>query len=244
MMFGGDAFVETAVFASREADDRAVGAPGFRNAADTDPSLPGEPRRGAATSWPASTGRPPATRRSPPRWSPTPTTLEATVARVRDAAAAWGAQPASERAAVLRGRRARARGPPRRADRGRGIRDRQGVRRGRRRGQRGRRLRELLRRDGPRARPGERCRVRPLAAHGRHPAVELPGRDPGRRRARRARGRIGRRLQARPAGPPVRGRARRGAVGGRRARAMCWPSSTSTRARSGSGSSRTPTSTG
>ena len=43
MMFGGDAFVETAVFASRQADDRAVGAPGFRNAADTDPSLPGEP---------------------------------------------------------------------------------------------------------------------------------------------------------------------------------------------------------
>ncbi len=39
-MFGGQSFVETAVFATRQADDRAVGAPGFRNAADTDPSLP------------------------------------------------------------------------------------------------------------------------------------------------------------------------------------------------------------
>ncbi|MDL5351829.1 bifunctional proline dehydrogenase/L-glutamate gamma-semialdehyde dehydrogenase [Microbacterium sp. zg-YB36] len=40
MLFGGQEFVETAVFAPRETR-RALGAPGFRNAADTDPAVPG-----------------------------------------------------------------------------------------------------------------------------------------------------------------------------------------------------------
>ena len=84
----------------------------------------------------------------------------------------------------------------------------------------------------------------PVAAHRRHPAVELPDRDPRRRRARRARRGIGRRLQARAAGAPLRGRASPRRCGRPASRAMCWRSSTSTRARSGSGSSRTPTSTG
>ncbi len=38
--FGGQAFVETAIFAARESDAQAPGAPGFRNAPDTDPALP------------------------------------------------------------------------------------------------------------------------------------------------------------------------------------------------------------
>ena len=244
MMFGGEPFVETAVFASREADDRARRRSRLPQRRRHRSVAPGEPRLGAR----ASSAR-----------IETSTAGDATIAAARvdrrrrrsrrssrgcaTPRPAWGAQPARRaRRRAARGR-ARARGAPRRADRGRGVRDRQGVRRGRRRGQRGRRLRELLRRDGPRARPRERRRVRAVAAHGRHPAVELPGRDPRRRRARRARRRLGRRLQARPAGAPVRGRRRRGAVGGRRARATCWPSSTSTRARSGSGSSRTPMST-
>ena len=100
MMFGGDAFVETAVFASRQADDRAVGAPGFRNAADTDPSLPANrvwssdilARIDGSTAGDATIAAALVTDAD---------TLEATVARVRHAAAAWGAQPASERAAVL-----------------------------------------------------------------------------------------------------------------------------------------------
>ena len=100
MMFGGDAFVETAVFASRQADDRAVGAPGFRNAADTDPSLPANrdwsrdilARIDGSTAGDATIAAALVTDAE---------TLEATVARVRHAAAAWGALPASDRAAVL-----------------------------------------------------------------------------------------------------------------------------------------------
>ncbi|SFS13569.1 L-proline dehydrogenase [Microbacterium sp. cf046] len=100
MVFGGDAFVETAVFASREADERALGAPGFRNAADTDPSLPAnrEWSRGILDRIDVSTAGDAtiaAARVTDPE------ALEATVARVRDAAEAWGALPASERAAVL-----------------------------------------------------------------------------------------------------------------------------------------------
>ena len=61
--------------------------------------------------------------------------------------------------------------------------------------------------------------VRAGRADRRHAAVELPGRDPGRRRARRARGRQRRHPQAGAAGPPLRRRHGRGALGGRRARA-------------------------
>ena len=57
----------------------------------------------------------------------------------------------------------------------------------------------------------------PSRADRRHPAVELPGRDPGRVDARRARRRLGRRHQARHAGRARCGRGHgRGAVGGRR----------------------------
>ena len=56
----------------------------------------------------------------------------------------------------------------------------------------------------------------PAEAHRRDPAVELPGRHPGRLHARGARRRLRRRHQARQAGPPQRRRHDRGALGGRR----------------------------
>lgn len=101
MMFGGAAFVETAVFAAREADQRAVGAPGFRNAADTDPSLPANrewsrsilARIDGSTAGDSTIGAALITDAE---------VLEQTVARVRGAAEAWGALPANDRAAVLR----------------------------------------------------------------------------------------------------------------------------------------------
>lgn len=100
-IFGGDAFVETAVFAPRELDDRAVGAPGFRNAADTDPSLPANrewSRRildgvEASTAGDATIAGALVTDAD---------VLEKIIGRVRTAAEAWGSLPASERAAVLR----------------------------------------------------------------------------------------------------------------------------------------------
>ena len=212
MVFGGEAFVETAVFAAREGRERAVGAPGFRNAADTDPSLPSnrEWSRGILARIDASTAG------------------DATVAaaQVTDVETARGDRRTCPRGGGgvgfaagdrTRGRspvrRPRPRGPPRRTHRGRGIRDRQGLRRGGCRSQRSGRLRELLRRDRARARPSERCRLRPLTAHRRHAAVELPCRDPRGRSARRARRRLRRRLQTCPAGPPMRGCSRRSAVG-------------------------------
>jgi RHH-type proline utilization regulon transcriptional repressor/proline dehydrogenase/delta 1-pyrroline-5-carboxylate dehydrogenase len=99
-MFGGDAFVETAVFAPREVNDRAVGAPGFRNAADTDPSLPAnrEWSRGILARVKASTAGDATIAAA---LVTDADALEAIIARVRAAAEAWGAVPANDRAAVL-----------------------------------------------------------------------------------------------------------------------------------------------
>ena len=80
---------------AREADDRAVGAPGFRNAADTDPSLPANRewsrgilgRIGASTAGDATIADALITDAA---------VLEQTVARVREASQAWGALPATE----------------------------------------------------------------------------------------------------------------------------------------------------
>ena len=70
------------------------------------------------------------------------------------------------------------------------------------------RARELAAIDGAVFVPGRRDR--------RDAAVELPGRDPRRRGALRARRRQRRAVQARPPGPALRRRARRGDLGGRR----------------------------
>jgi RHH-type proline utilization regulon transcriptional repressor/proline dehydrogenase/delta 1-pyrroline-5-carboxylate dehydrogenase len=100
VLFGGAEFVETAVFSPRESNAGVHGAPGFRPAADTDPSLPANrewaqriiERIESSTAGDATIGG--------ARIGDTDT-LERTIARVRDAAAGWGALPAADRAVVL-----------------------------------------------------------------------------------------------------------------------------------------------
>ncbi|MDQ1124320.1 aldehyde dehydrogenase family protein [Microbacterium trichothecenolyticum] len=100
MLFGGQAFVDTAVFSVRESAELSGGAPGFRNVADTDPTVPddrawalavlarvAESTAGDAT---AAAGR-----------VDDEAGLDAVVARVRAAAEPWGALAAADRAAVL-----------------------------------------------------------------------------------------------------------------------------------------------
>ena len=80
--------------------------------------------------------------------------------------------------------------------------------------------RELDRVDGARARPRRR--------HRRHPAVELPGRDPGGIDPRRARRRLGRHHQAGSPGARAAAPSGRGAVGGGRPARRAARSSSST----------------
>lgn len=99
-VFGADAFVETAVFAPRESGAPAPGAPGFRNAPDSDPALPAN--RGWAR---GILSRIESSRAGDDTIAAAAITderaLHAVVAGVRDAAAGWGATPAAERGAVL-----------------------------------------------------------------------------------------------------------------------------------------------
>ncbi|KAA9108180.1 proline dehydrogenase family protein [Microbacterium rhizomatis] len=99
-MFGGQEFVETAVFSSRESGSRAAGAPGFRNTPDSDPALPAnrEWARGILDRVEASTAGDATVAASRVDDAET---LEATIARVRDPAAGWGGLPAADRSAVL-----------------------------------------------------------------------------------------------------------------------------------------------
>ncbi|WP_285137621.1 aldehyde dehydrogenase family protein [Microbacterium sp. lyk4-40-TSB-66] len=100
MLFGGQAFVDTAVFSARESAELAGGAPGFRNVADTDATIADDrawatdvlagvaaSTAGDAT---AAAGR-----------IDDEEGLDAAVRRVRAAAEPWGALAAAERAAVL-----------------------------------------------------------------------------------------------------------------------------------------------
>ncbi len=100
LLFGGEGFVETAVFSPRESGTRAVGAPGFRNTPDSDPALPANRewadevigRIETSTAGDATLAAARVT---------DPAALDEIVARVRAAGAAWGATPAAERSAVL-----------------------------------------------------------------------------------------------------------------------------------------------
>lgn len=100
MLFGGQAFVDTAVFSTRESTEPAGGAPGFRNTADTDPTVAddrawaaevlervADSTAGDAT---AAAGR-----------IDDEAGLDAAVQRVRTAAEPWAALPAADRAVVL-----------------------------------------------------------------------------------------------------------------------------------------------
>ncbi|BDV32064.1 bifunctional proline dehydrogenase/L-glutamate gamma-semialdehyde dehydrogenase [Microbacterium terricola] len=98
-LFGGEAFVETAVFAPRE-DEVAEGAPGFRNTADTDPALPAN-REWAREILARIDGSSLGDAAVAAARVDDEDALEAIVATVRDAAASWGGLPASDRAAVL-----------------------------------------------------------------------------------------------------------------------------------------------
>ncbi|SFI47917.1 MULTISPECIES: proline dehydrogenase family protein [Microbacterium] len=99
MLFGGEAFVETAVFAARETRT-AAGAPGFQNTPDTDPALPANRdwardilgRVGSSTAGEATIR---AARVEDEA------ALEDVVARARTAAETWGATPAADRAVIL-----------------------------------------------------------------------------------------------------------------------------------------------
>jgi RHH-type proline utilization regulon transcriptional repressor/proline dehydrogenase/delta 1-pyrroline-5-carboxylate dehydrogenase len=100
MLFGGQAFVDTAVFSARESAELAGGAPGFRNVADTDPTVAEDrawadgvlSRVAASTAGEATAaaGR-----------IDDEAGLDAAVERVRTAAEPWGALAAAERAVIL-----------------------------------------------------------------------------------------------------------------------------------------------
>lgn len=99
-LFAGEAFVETAVYAPREGAERALGAPGFRNAPDTDPALP------ANRAWARRILRRIHTSRAGDDTIAAARiddrdALETVVKTVTDAAGRWGSTPAAERAAVL-----------------------------------------------------------------------------------------------------------------------------------------------
>ncbi|MFV0373344.1 proline dehydrogenase family protein [Microbacterium sp.] len=100
-LFGGVPFVETAVFARQERGTHAGGAPGFRNAADSDPALPagrqwaGEVFTAAGESTAGEVAIAAARIHNP-------AALDERIRRVRAAAESWGATPAADRAAVLR----------------------------------------------------------------------------------------------------------------------------------------------
>jgi RHH-type proline utilization regulon transcriptional repressor/proline dehydrogenase/delta 1-pyrroline-5-carboxylate dehydrogenase len=98
--FAGEAYVETAIYAPRQAPGHAAGAPGFRNAPDTDPALPAnrEWARGILARIDASRAGDDTVAAAR---IDDAAALEAVVKTVTDAAARWGATPAAERGAVL-----------------------------------------------------------------------------------------------------------------------------------------------
>jgi RHH-type proline utilization regulon transcriptional repressor/proline dehydrogenase/delta 1-pyrroline-5-carboxylate dehydrogenase len=99
-VFGAEAFVETAVFAPRESGFRAAGAPGFQNTPDSDPALPANRAWARGILSRIETSRAGDATIAAARVTDEPA-LQGIVARVRDAATAWGAMPAADRSAVL-----------------------------------------------------------------------------------------------------------------------------------------------
>jgi len=99
-VFGAEAFVETAVFAPRQTDARAAGAPGFRNTADSDPALPGNRAWARGILSRIETSRAGDATIAAARVTDEPS-LQAIIARVTAAATTWGALPAADRSGVL-----------------------------------------------------------------------------------------------------------------------------------------------
>jgi len=103
VLFGGQEFVETAVFSPREVRGdrgRALGVPGFRNAPDTDPALPAnrEWAQRIISRIEVSTAGDAAITAARIRDT---AALDDIVARARRAAEGWGTTPAADRSAVL-----------------------------------------------------------------------------------------------------------------------------------------------
>lgn len=98
--FGGVDYVETAIYAPTESDAVAPGAPGFRNARDTDPALPAnrEWSRGVFERMAVSTA---GDRTIAAARVTDADHLQQIISGVRSAAGQWGALPAADRAAVL-----------------------------------------------------------------------------------------------------------------------------------------------
>lgn len=100
MLFGGQAFVDTAVFAVREGTEAAVGAAGFRNASATDASVP-EDRAWARAVLDRVDGSVAGDATAAAGRVDDAAGLDAVLARVREGAEPWGALAAADRAAVL-----------------------------------------------------------------------------------------------------------------------------------------------
>jgi len=100
MLFGGQAFVDTAVFSTRESAELAGGAPGFRNVADTDPTLPDD-RAWALAAVARADGSTAGDATAADGRIDDQAGLDAALERVREAAAPWGALAAADRATVL-----------------------------------------------------------------------------------------------------------------------------------------------
>lgn len=100
MLFGGQAFVDTAVFSVRESPEVAGGAPGFRNVADTDPGV-AEDRAWALAAISRASGSTAGDATAAAGRIDDEAGLDAALARVREAAEPWGALAAADRATVL-----------------------------------------------------------------------------------------------------------------------------------------------
>ena len=93
-------FLETAVYSARELGVDAGGAPGFVNAADSDPALPANRDWASAVRARIATSTAGDETLAAARITAAEE-LERTITRVREAASAWGARPAADRAEVL-----------------------------------------------------------------------------------------------------------------------------------------------
>ncbi len=102
MLFGGQAFVDTAVFSARESAELAGGAPGFRNVADTDPGVAAD-RDWALAVLDRVAGSTAGDAAAAAGRIDDEAGLDAVIARVAEAAEQWGALAAAERAVVIGG---------------------------------------------------------------------------------------------------------------------------------------------
>ncbi|MGC0369438.1 proline dehydrogenase family protein [Microbacterium sp. SLBN-111] len=100
MLFGGQAFVDTAVFSVRETVELSGAAPGFRNVPAADPNVP-EDRAWAHDVLAAVAGSTAGDATAAAGRIDDEAGLDAVISRLRDAAEEWGSRAATDRAAVI-----------------------------------------------------------------------------------------------------------------------------------------------